>query len=124
MNDYVVELLECTRELKGKELVQAKLFTDAIPLADAVDSSKEVLIDLDMIAKFGVHNEHAENKDYAVYLYVDKDGTRYTTSSDTLYSTARDIFTDMADTDEEWKLKVFGSKSKNYAGDFLTATLV
>lgn len=121
--DYEVKLVESTRELKGKELVKAKLFAEARPLADLVEELGSVTIDLDYIAKFDVHNEKSENKDYSVYLYADKDGTKYTTSSDNLYETAIDIYTDMSIEDEEWKLKVFGVKSKNFGGNFLTASL-
>ena len=124
MRDYEVTLVSSTKELKGKALVMAKQFTEAIPLAKEVQSVGEVTIDVDYLAEFQVHNERSDNKDYVIYVICDKDGTKYSTSSQSLFDSAVDCIVSMDGMDEEWKLRVFGMKSKNFAGDFLTATIV
>lgn len=124
MRDYEVTLVHATRELKGKELVMAKQFTDAISLKDIVKENGAVLIDVDYLAEFSVHNERSENKDYTVYILCDKEGNKYQTSSISFYESAVDCIADMDEVEEGWSLKVFGMKSKNFAGDFLTATIV
>lgn len=124
MTGYKVEIVETSKELSAKERIQLKDTTDAIKLdkATQVDS---VEIDVDYYAELSIHNDKADDKDYANYVIVDKLGARYVTGSPSFWSAFRNIFDEMATESEPWKLKVYRMPSKNREGkDFITCSLI
>ena len=124
MEGYSVKIRETSRELTAKERVMLKDTSDAVKL-DTVTSEAPVLIDVDMYAILDIHNEKSDNKDYAIYLVVDKDGTKYVTGSDSFWSSFMNIYTEMLTSDEPYNIKAYKLPSKNRQGkDFITCSIV
>ena len=112
-----------SRELTKREIVQLKNFSTMTQLDDATKNG-DVNIDLDFVAVFKVHNEKAQDKqDYVKYVFVDKNGDKYITGSESLYREYLNISEEMEE--EDFGIIVTRSASKNYPGrDFLTCTLL
>lgn len=121
--DFHVTIEETSRELTAKERVALKDTTAALKLADLTKEGG-VEIDVDAYAVLSVHNEHSDNKDYCIYLFRDKEGTTYCTSSKPLFDSFKDIYDEMKDSTEEWKIEVYRMASKNQSGDFLTCKII
>lgn len=123
--DYSVKIVNTTKELTPKERVAIKDLSDAKSLADLKENETQI-INVDYSAELSIHNEQAENKDYNVFVIVDKEGTKYYTSSQSFMSAYSNIADEMADyPDEEYSIKVFTKPSKNYKGKaFLTCTII
>ena len=121
--DFHVTIEETSRELTAKERVALKDTSSANKLADMTKDGS-VIIDVDAYAILKVHNEHSENKDYYNYLFLDKDGNTYYSSSKPLFDSFLDIYEEMKDSDEEWKIEVYRLPSKNQSGDFLTCKII
>lgn len=121
---YSAAVKESSRELTAKERVMLKDTSDCIMLNDLA-SKEAVIIDPAFWAVVSVHNEKSENKDYVVYVIVDKDGTKYKTSSENFMNSFRDILDDMYGEDEPYSIKCYTLPSKNRAGQsFLTCSLI
>lgn len=124
MVGYEVKIVECSKELSAKERLQIKDTTDAIKL-DKATQIEPVEIDVDFFAELSVHNEKSEDKDYPCYVVVAKDGTRYTTGSQSFYSAFRNIYDEMCNESEPWSIKAYRMASKNREGkDFITCSLI
>ena len=123
MNGYAVAIKESSRELTAKQRIALKDMTDAVKLDEATQV-EPVLINVDMYAVLDIHNEKSENPDYENYIVVDKNGTKYSTGSESFWSSFMDIYTEMEGEDEEWALKVYRVPSKNYKGnDIITCSI-
>lgn len=122
--NYSAKVTDSSRELTGKEKVMLKDTSDAISLNEAVKDGALIINPL-LWAEVSVHNETADNVDYDVFIVVDKDGTKYKTSSTSFVSTFKDILEDMDGTDEEYSIKVYTKPSKNsaYQG-FITCSVI
>lgn len=124
MLGYSVEIKEVSKELSAKERIQLKDTTDVVKL-DTATQSEAVIIDVDFYAELSIHNEHSEDKDYANYVIVDKDGTRYVTGSQSFWSSFQNIYNEMENSNEDWSLKVYRMPSKNRQGkDFITCSVL
>lgn len=124
MTGYEVKIVETSKELSAKERIQLKDTTDAIKL-DKATKADSVEIDVDYYAELSIHNEKAEDKDYANYVIVDKSGERYVTGSPSFWSSFMNIFNEMANETEPWTLKVYRMPSKNREGkDFITCSII
>lgn len=128
--DYSTKIVSSSRELTTKEKITLKDFNDCVGLDTVVTNDQGFIIDPDVIVEVQVHNERAkDDKDYTTIVILDKDGTKYSTSSNSLRDSISDIMDELADLDEndraDLKIKVFKKPSKNYSGKyFLTATVV
>lgn len=124
LTGYSVEIVQCSTELSHKERVKIKDTTDAIKL-DEVTQEREVIIKPAMCAVLAIHNEKSENGDYNVYVVVDEDGTKYTTGSESFWTSFMNIYEEMCDeTGEEWAVKAYRVPSKNYKGkDFIACSI-
>lgn len=128
-SEYYTKIKESSRELTAKEKLTLKDFNDAQPL-DTVVGTDGFIIDPDVIAVVAVHNERArDDKDYETIIILDKNGTKYSSSSRSLRDSLSDIMDDLSDLDEPDRegisIKIFKKESKNYTGKyFLTATVV
>ena len=122
--NYSVKVGYCSKELSAKERVQIKDTSDCVRL-DSATQENAVMIDVDFYAELVIHNEKSEDKDYKTYVVVDKDGTRYTTGSDSFWSSFINICEEMEDSYEAWSIKAYRLPSKNRAGkDFITCSLI
>ena len=124
--DYSAVIEWANRELSPKEKIMFKDVSDSISLNDILLEQESIVIDVDTVCVIKVHNEKSERKEYPIYLVVDKDGNRYSTSSESFYAALSDILDEMADyPDLEYSIKVFGKESKNYKGkSFITCRIV
>ena len=128
--DYTTKIVSTSRELTVKEKITLKDFNDCVGLDTVVTNDQGFIIDPDVIVEVQVHNERAkDDKDYTTIVILDKDGTKYSTSSNSLRDSISDIMDELADLEEadkaDLKIKVFKKPSKNYSGKyFLTATVV
>lgn len=128
--DYSTKIVSSSRELTVKEKITLKDFNDCVGLDTVVTNDQGFIIDPDVIVEVQVHNERAkDDKDYTTIVILDKDGTKYSTSSNSLRDSISDIMDELADLEEadraDLKIKIFKKPSKNYSGKyFLTATVV
>lgn len=115
------------KELTKKEKVMLKDLTDCTVLGTEVEASEcDIIIHPAFYAILSVHNDALAEPDYEAYVIVDRDGTKYQTSSDSFITSFRDIISDMEDEDPEtWAIKVTLKSSKNRTGkSFLKAVLI
>lgn len=128
--DYSTKIVSSSRELTVKEKITLKDFNDCVGLDTVVTNEQGFIIDPDVIVEVQVHNERAkDDKDYTTIVILDTDGTKYSTSSNSLRDSISDIMDELADLEEadraDLKIKIFKKPSKNYSGKyFLTATVV
>ena len=128
--DYSTKIVSSSRELTVKEKITLKDFNDCTGLDTVVTNEQDFIIDPDVIVEVQVHNERAKgDKDYTTIVILDRDGTKYSTSSNSLRDSISDIMDELNDLSAEdkadLKIKVFKKPSKNYSGKyFLTATVV
>ena len=121
---YSAVVKDSSRELTAKEKVMMKDTSDCVMLNDEAEKGA-LLIDPEFWCTVAVHNEKSENKDYDVYIIVDKNGTKYKTSSGNFMNSFEDIMADMSDSTEPFQIKVYVLPSKNRSGQtFLTCSLV
>ena len=129
MTGYSVSVVSTSKDLSPKEKVMIKDTTDCVRMDEATQESA-VIIDVDYWAKLSVHNEKSEDKDYANYVVVDKNGTRYVTGSTSFWNAFTNIWDEMCDLEvygnaEPWLLKVYRRDSKNRAGkQFITCSVM
>ena len=123
--EYEARIGECNKELTAKQRISLKDTGDAVRLDEATQKDT-IIIYPDIIARIDVHNEKSDNKDYANYVIVDKNGVKYVTSSESFWRQLSDIQDEMADAgEEEWGIKVYRKESKNYKGkEFITCSIV
>ena len=126
MEGYKTTISTVSKELGAVERIKLKDTTDAIALDNETRICTEVIIDLAYWAVLNIHNENAnENKDYVKYVFVSKEGTKYTTGSEALWSAFTDIADEMAEEGiDTFAIKCYRKDSKNRAGkQFLTCSL-
>ena len=125
MNGFNITIKETTAELTPKMRVMLKDTTNAIKLDEiANDTENLVKIQPKDYAILAVHNEKSDNKDYELYLIIDRDGTKYVTGSPSFWNAFLGIFEELADETEPWSIVVYKRDSKNYKGkQFLTCSL-
>ena len=124
--DYSTRIVNSSRELTLKERITLKDFNDCVGLDKVVENDKGFIIDPDVIVVVEVHNERAkDDKDYTTIIILDKDGTKYSTSSNSLRDSISDIMDELSDLSDEDRADLHIKVFKNYSGKyFLTATVV
>lgn len=124
MNGYSVTIDFVSKELTPKERVMIK-DTGNTDSLDKLTNDGNLVINVDWFAVLSIHNEKSDNKDYKKYVFVDKDGHKYVTGSESMYESFYSIFSELEGTGEEITLEVYKSPSKNYSGkSFITCSLV
>ena len=124
--DYSATIVSSSRELSVKEKIQFKDLTDTTRLDTVVTIDKPLTIEVDTIVELAIHNENArDDKDYTTIVLVAKDGTRYSTSSESVRNAIEDIMEEASDGGlDEYSIKVLARPSKNREGQhYLTATI-
>lgn len=133
MNGYKAVVKESVKGLTAREKIAIKALNDVTELNDLVTPEQAVMINIDNVVTVLVHNEKSDNQDYNKYVYIDKDGTKYVSGSEPLYTTVKDILSDIEDAiadgemdeTEDITIKVLKKESANYKGQmFLTAELI
>lgn len=129
--NYEVKITSASKELSTKERVNIKLMAEAVSLDDET-ANGGVIIDIAYYAQLNVHNDNAEkDKDYTVYIFVDKNGTMYKSGSESLFRTFSTIYEEVSDDftgnpeTDICSIKVFRSPSKKHKEKhFLTCSMV
>ena len=122
MKGYKATVVASNRELTTREKIKFKDFTDMTRLDEVVTEDQALLIDVDLYVTVQVHNEKNDPPDYDKYVIVDKNGTCYVTSSESLLTSISDIEDELKDErDENFTIKIFKRPSKNYKGKFFLA---
>lgn len=125
MEGYSVKIVESSRELTAKERIQLKDLSTAKALDEVIESNERIVISPVAYVVLQVHNEKSDTKDYEKYVIIDKDGTKYSTGSQPLWSTYQNIADEMEGESEDWSIVVFSLPSKNYKGkSFLTCEII
>lgn len=133
MNGYKAVVKESVKGLTAREKITIKALNDVTELNDLVTPEQAIMINIDNVVTVQVHNEKSDNQDYNKYVYIDKDGTKYVSGSEPLYTTVKDILSDIEDAiadggmdeTEDITIKVMKKESANYKGQmFLTAELI
>lgn len=123
MEGYSVQILSVSQELTAKERIKIKDTTDSLKLDD-VTQAEAIVLYPKMWAELQIHNENSDNKDYKNYIIVDKDGRKFTTGSESFWSSFIQIAQEMENESEEWGIKVYRMPSKNYNGrTFITCSI-
>lgn len=128
--DYNTKIVSSSRELTAKERITLKDFNDCIGLDTVTNETDGIILDPEVIVEVQVHNERAkDDKDYTTIIILDKNGTKYSTSSNSLRDSIADIMEELKELSEDeradLKIKVFKKPSKNYNGKFfLTASVI
>lgn len=129
-NNYSVKVAESSKQLTAREKLMFSDTSNASKLDDVVEIGSTVVLTPVDYAVLTVHNESSENKDYEVYVIVDKGGEKYVTGSTSFWNSFYDIWDVMhdsiADGDiEEYQIEVYKKESKNYKGKyFLTCSVI
>lgn len=133
MKGYKSVVKESVKGLTAREKIAIKALNDVTELNDLVTPEQAIMINIDNVVTVQVHNEKSDNQDYNKYVYIDKDGTKYVSGSEPLYTTVKDILSDIEDAiadgemdeTEDVTIKVMKKESANYKGQmFLTAELI
>lgn len=133
MKGYKSVVKESVKGLTAREKIAIKALNDVTELNDLVTPEQAIMINIDNVVTVQIHNEKSDNQDYNKYVYIDKDGTKYVSGSEPLYTTVKDILSDIEDAiadgemdeTEDITIKVMKKESANYKGQmFLTAELI
>lgn len=125
-SNYSVTIAEASTEFRGKALLKVTDMMASAPLNDVVSAEQALILKVSDYAVVDIHNEAAKgDKDYKQYILIDADSNTYRTGSTAFYRTFKEIWDAMADSDEDWELKVYKVPSKNYKGkDVILCTVV
>lgn len=118
MNSYEVKITSCNKDLTARERIKTKDTTNALAL-DEVVNGDSVIISPEVWAELAIHNERNTNSDetdYNKYVVIDKDGTKYTTSSNSFWYSFIEIAKEMEG--EDFEIEVYKVESKNYKGKY------
>lgn len=130
MRNYSAKIIEGSREFTARERLKYTDFTDAISIADALntlDESQEFIIKPIDWCVVEIHNAYSkDNTDYKKYMIIAEDDVKFCTSSESLFTRFREIFDSLKEEgDDGFTIKIYGKESKNYKGNnFLTCSLV
>jgi len=126
MNGYTANITESSyASLTPQERIKLKDMSETIRLDKATEKGS-VTATITDYAVVAIHNEKlAERKDYNMYLYIAKDGTKYCSGSESLADAFMDIYMEMTSEGiHEMDIEFFRHPSKNYSGkDFLSCRL-
>ena len=125
MEGFSIKIKETSAELDARKRVMLKDTTNAIKLDEVASADNLVVITPADYAILSVHNEKSDNKDYELYLIIDKNGAKYVTGSPSFWNAFSDIWDELHGEDEEWRVEVYKRDSKSYKGkQFLTCSIV
>lgn len=119
---YKATIIETSREFTARERLFIKDTSTAFKL-DSLEADQELSFRPIDYAILNVESPKAE-KPYETYVVVDEDGNKYVTGSESFWKSFKEIWDEMYDEAEEYKVKVYKKESKNYQGKmFITCTI-
>lgn len=125
MNGYTVTITESSKDLTAKERIALKDTSNAIKLDEVCKPEEPFVFTPALYAKIHVENPNSEDKEYDQYIFVDTEGRKYMTGSQSFFDSFINIWNEMGDEQEEWSIEVTKHPSKKYSGKyFITASIV
>ena len=124
---YKTEINYSFKELSPKEKIKMKTSNDFQSLDTLLDDAgQSIQLVVDNFVALNVHNDNSESKDYTKYIVIDDKGEKYSTGSESFFTTLSMIVDEMKAIDEgNFEIRVFKKPSKNYQGrGFITCELV
>lgn len=119
---YKATIIETSREFTARERLFMKDTATAFKL-DSLEAEQELAFRPVDYAILNVVSPKAE-KPYETYVVVDEDGNKYVTGSESFWKSFMEIWDEMYDEAEEYKVKVYKKESKNYQGKmFITCSI-
>lgn len=126
-SDYEAVIKYTSRDITVRERIKIKDTTGSTTLDKATEEGS-VVIAPDYWASISIHNEKSkrEDKDYDNYVIVDKNGTIYSTGSESFWNSFLSIADEMiGEGEDDFEIKVYRMPSKNFAGkDYITCSLI
>ena len=113
---YKTETISTNRTLTGKEKLMLTDTSNAIPLDKATQDGATVAFTPAIYGEVKFTDESGAKKPFTKYVFIDTEGNKYSTGSETFWNSYKAIEEAMADSDEEWAIEVFSKPSKNYTG--------
>lgn len=127
MENFTSTIIDSSFEMTARERIKFKDLTDAIKLDKETSENGSLKLTIANFAILQIHNGKSKNNpDYKNYMYIDEEGKKYVSGSESLWNAFKDIYDELhADGDTEPITLIFYRvPSKNYAGkDFLTCSL-
>lgn len=127
MDGYIAKISNVSKDLTAKERVAFKDTTACMAIDKCVTADASLCVYPEYWGTLAIHNENAKgkDKDYWCHIIVDKDGTRYRTGSESLWSAFLAIVEEMAGEDEAYGIEIYQRQSKNYEDKyFLTCSII
>lgn len=123
---YKAEITETFKELGARDKVKLKTSNDFQSLDTVIDDAgNEIVLEFENVVALHVLNDNSESKEYTKYIIIDAKGNKYSTGSESFYSSLMMIAEEMKEIGEEtFEVRIFKRPSKNYAGrGFITCEL-
>ena len=131
MAEYSVTIESASKDLTAKERIAFKDLNNALKLDDALDPNGASFVEGGLVIEpshwgvLHIHNDKSDNKDYNTYIIVDKNGTKFYTSSESFWSSFCDIEREMHDETEPGSIEGTRHPSKNYKDKYyFTASII
>lgn len=124
---YKAEINYSFKELTPKEKIKLKTSNDFKSLDTTLNEvGQTIQLVVDNFVSLDVHNDNSESKDYTKYIVIDVTGEKFSTGSESFFTTLSMIADEMKDIGEDnFEIRVFKKPSKNYQGrGFITCELV
>lgn len=121
---YNVTVTDSNRELTAREKVKVLDVSDMINLNEAIREQGSITFTVDLYVATHVENAKSESKEYDRYILKDTEDNWYTTGSESFATKVRDLIDICTDEDIPVEIKCFAKPSKNFAGNFLTCSLI
>ncbi len=127
-NNYHAEIKETSKELSVKERIAIKDTLNAIKIDEKTKECKEnkekFIINVDYYVTLSIHNEKSENKDYELFVIVDKNnGEKYVTGSSSFINSFTNIAEEM--NGDDFSIECYRVASKNYKGkEFISCSII
>lgn len=124
---YKAEIDYSFKELSAKEKIKMKTSNDFQSLDTLLDDTGQpIKLTVNNFVALKVHNDNSESKDYTKYIVIDDKGDKFSTGSESFFTTLSMIADEMKEIGEDtFEINVFKKPSKNYQGrGFITCELV
>lgn len=92
---YQATIIDSTRKFTGREAIRIKDTANHIAIQDMQDGDQ--IGPVKAIFAIAIHNEKSENTDYEVFVFELEDGKLCSTSSESFYRSARDIWDEIVE---------------------------
>lgn len=128
MAEYVAKVVDTIGEFSKKERIRCKQLSDVAQINEMFGNEDTLIMEgITGMATVEVHNEKSANTDYSVYVLRDLEGSLYSTSSDSLATSFKEVAEEtLMEGDESVDIKIIRKPSNNKeanGGKFFTCTI-